>query len=130
FLFPHRCLDYKLLGRSHTRERRRGSAEESGPGGHRVRRRQWPGCRKPSGGPRPEELRRHARGNGRKSRNSGCERTPGKHAAMGIYEREGVEFALVARVFERAKVSPIDFEPFARRGLQANEGTLRSQLRA
>ena len=30
-----------------------------------------------------------------------------KHAAMGIHEREGVEFALVA-VFERAKVSPID----------------------
>ena len=53
-----------------------------------------------------------------------------KPAAMGIHQREGVEFALVARVVERAKVSPIDFEPFARRGLHANEGTLRSQLRA
>ena len=48
---------------------------------------------------------------------------------MRIDQREGIELALVARVVERAEVTPIDFEAFAGRRLHAHEGALGLWLR-
>jgi hypothetical protein len=48
-----------------------------------------------------------------------------EHATVGIGQREGIEFALVTGVIQRAEVSPIHLEAFAGDRFHAHEGALR-----
>ena len=46
-----------------------------------------------------------------------------EHAAVGLDQAEGVEFALVALIIERIEVAPVDLEALAGGGFHAHEGT-------
>ena len=47
-----------------------------------------------------------------------------RHPAVPIDQREGIQFALVALVVERAEVAPVHLETFAGLGLHPHEGAL------
>lgn len=48
-----------------------------------------------------------------------------EHTAVGFHQSEGVQFALIAGIIQRAEVPPIDFKTLTGRGLHANEGATR-----
>jgi len=52
-----------------------------------------------------------------------------EHTAMRIDQREGVEFALITGIIERAEVSPVHFKAFAGKRLHAYEGAFGRELR-
>src|SRR5579859_389438 len=53
-----------------------------------------------------------------------------EHAAVGLNQGKGIEFARVAGILQCTKVSPIDFKTLTGCGLHADKGAGRLGLRA
>jgi hypothetical protein len=51
-----------------------------------------------------------------------------EHATVRIDQREGIEFARVAGIVERAEMPPVHFEAFASERFHAHKGTLSREL--